>query len=225
MLRTAMARRALITGITGQDGSYLAELLLGKGYEVHGIIRRASTFNTGRLEEIYSDPHADKTRLHLHYGDLSDGSGLSRLLSEEMEEEYFITLLMGQLDPRARTFRYINAGHPSGYLFDACGRQKASLDSHVLPLGILPDLSFPPAESITLERGDLLVLVTDGLLEAQAADDAQFGNERTLETIRANRQRPAREIIDALYREAREFSENKRIADDITVVAIKVEAG
>ena len=75
-----MARKALITGITGQDGSYLAELLLGKGYEVHGIIRRASTFNTGRLDPIYSDPHAAKTRLSLHYGDLSDASALSRLI-------------------------------------------------------------------------------------------------------------------------------------------------
>src|SRR5262245_4410266 len=65
----AMAKKALITGITGQDGSYLAELLLSKGYEVHGIIRRASTFNTGRLEPIYSDPHASRTRLFLHYGD------------------------------------------------------------------------------------------------------------------------------------------------------------
>ena len=84
-----MAKRALITGITGQDGSYLAELLLGKGYEVHGIIRRASTFNTGRLEEIYADPHAAKARLFLHYGDLSDASGLSRLLSEVQPEEIY----------------------------------------------------------------------------------------------------------------------------------------
>ena len=84
-----MAKRALITGITGQDGSYLAELLLGKGYEVHGIIRRASTFNTGRLEEIYADPHAAKARLFLHYGDLSDASGLSRLLSEVRPEEIY----------------------------------------------------------------------------------------------------------------------------------------
>src|SRR5579863_7698339 len=75
-----MAKVALITGITGQDGSYLAELLLSKGYEVHGIIRRASTFNTGRLEPIYSDPHANKNRLFLHYGDLSDASGLARLM-------------------------------------------------------------------------------------------------------------------------------------------------
>ncbi|HUR47297.1 MAG TPA: GDP-mannose 4,6-dehydratase [Candidatus Saccharimonadales bacterium] len=84
-----MAKKALITGITGQDGSYLAELLLGKGYEVHGIIRRASTFNTGRLESIYQDPHASGKRLTLHYGDLSDGSALARLLGKIAPEEIY----------------------------------------------------------------------------------------------------------------------------------------
>ena len=69
-------KRALITGVTGQDGSYLAELLLDKGYEVHGIVRRASTFNTDRLDHIYQDPHDRGARLFLHYGDLSDSSGL-----------------------------------------------------------------------------------------------------------------------------------------------------
>jgi GDPmannose 4,6-dehydratase len=77
-----MTKKALITGITGQDGSYLAELLLSKGYEVHGIIRRASTFNTSRLDSIYTDPHVEKSRLFLHYGDLSDGSALARLLGK-----------------------------------------------------------------------------------------------------------------------------------------------
>ena len=77
---SAMAKKALITGITGQDGSYLAELLLAKGYEVHGIIRRASTFNTGRLEPIYADRHSGKSRMFLHYGDLSDASALARLV-------------------------------------------------------------------------------------------------------------------------------------------------
>jgi len=77
-----MAKTALITGITGQDGSYLAELLLSKGYEVHGLIRRASTFNTARLDHIYSDPHLARTSLKLHYGDLSDGSALARLLGK-----------------------------------------------------------------------------------------------------------------------------------------------
>ena len=84
-----MAKKALITGITGQDGSYLTELLLGKGYEVHGIIRRASTFNTGRLDHVYSDPHLPQTALKLHYGDLSDGSGLSRLLAQIQPNEIY----------------------------------------------------------------------------------------------------------------------------------------
>src|SRR5689334_17835327 len=84
-----MAKKALITGITGQDGSYLAELLLSKGYEVHGIIRRASTFNTGRLEHIYSDPHANKTALKLHYGDLSDASALARLIGNIKPDEIY----------------------------------------------------------------------------------------------------------------------------------------
>jgi len=84
-----MTRKALITGITGQDGSYLAELLLSKGYEVHGIIRRASTFNTGRLEPIYADPHSDKSRLFLHYGDLSDASALARLVGKVQPDEVY----------------------------------------------------------------------------------------------------------------------------------------
>jgi GDPmannose 4,6-dehydratase len=73
-------KRALITGITGQDGSYLAELLLAKNYEVHGIIRRSSSFNTGRIDSIYQDPHADDRRLFLHYADLNDASSLNRIL-------------------------------------------------------------------------------------------------------------------------------------------------
>jgi GDPmannose 4,6-dehydratase len=84
-----MAKKALITGITGQDGSYLAELLLSKGYEVHGIIRRASTFNTGRLDPIYADPHSGRSRLFLHYGDLSDASGLARLIGQIQPEEIY----------------------------------------------------------------------------------------------------------------------------------------
>ena len=84
-----MAKKALITGITGQDGSYLTEFLLGKGYEVHGIIRRASTFNTGRLDPIYADPDAGQARLRLHYGDLSDASALARLVAEVQPDEVY----------------------------------------------------------------------------------------------------------------------------------------
>src|SRR4026207_714742 len=84
-----MPKKALITGITGQDGSYLAELLLSKEYEVHGIIRRASTFNTGRLDPIYDDPHSGKARLFLHYGDLSDASALARLIGKVGPDEVY----------------------------------------------------------------------------------------------------------------------------------------
>ncbi len=82
-------KRALITGITGQDGSYLAEFLLAKGYEVHGIVRRASTFSTERLEHIYQDPHEAGARLKLHYGDLADGTGLRRILQAVDPDEVY----------------------------------------------------------------------------------------------------------------------------------------
>jgi GDPmannose 4,6-dehydratase len=84
-----MSKTALITGITGQDGSYLAEFLLAKGYMVHGIKRRASSFNTQRIDHIYQDPHTDHTRLKLHYGDLSDTSNLTRIISEVQPDEVY----------------------------------------------------------------------------------------------------------------------------------------
>jgi len=91
-LRTELSRErrvALVSGITGQDGSYLAEHLLDKGYEVHGVIRRASTFNTARIDHLYQDPHEDGVRLHLHHGDLSDGSALARLIRTVQPDEIY----------------------------------------------------------------------------------------------------------------------------------------
>lgn len=82
-------KKALITGITGQDGSYLAELLLGKGYEVHGLIRRASTFNTSRIEHIFKDRHESGNRLHLHYGDITDAAGMTNLVREIEPNEIY----------------------------------------------------------------------------------------------------------------------------------------
>ena len=82
-------QRALITGITGQDGSYLTELLLEKGYEVHGLIRRASTFNTSRIDHLFKDPHELNNNLHLHYGDITDSSGITNLLREIEPHEVY----------------------------------------------------------------------------------------------------------------------------------------
>jgi len=85
----ANKKRALITGITGQDGSYLAEFLLAKGYEVHGIVRRSSSFNTGRLDSIFQDPHVPQNRLHLTYGDLNDASSVNRILKAVRPHEIY----------------------------------------------------------------------------------------------------------------------------------------
>ncbi|MFA6485991.1 MAG: GDP-mannose 4,6-dehydratase [Candidatus Magasanikbacteria bacterium] len=82
-------KKAIITGITGQDGSYLAELLIEKGYQVHGIVRRSSSFNTGRIDHIYQDPHDDNRRLFMSYGDLTDGSNLSRLIGKIKPDEIY----------------------------------------------------------------------------------------------------------------------------------------
>lgn len=84
-----MTKKALITGITGQDGSYLSELLLEKGYEVHGIVRRSSTFNTSRIDHIYRDPHEAGAKLHLHYGDLTDGQNLTNLVLDIQPDEIY----------------------------------------------------------------------------------------------------------------------------------------
>src|SRR5436190_18279997 len=82
-------KKAIITGITGQDGSFLADFLLAKGYEVHGIIRRASTFNTGRLESIYADPHETEAKMYLHYGDMTDAGCLRKILESVRPDEVY----------------------------------------------------------------------------------------------------------------------------------------
>src|SRR4249920_2613772 len=87
--RQIMPKRALITGITGQDGAYLAELLLGKGYDVHGIKRRASSFNTDRIDHLYQDPHERNVRMRLHYGDLTDATNLIRIIQEVQPDEIY----------------------------------------------------------------------------------------------------------------------------------------
>ena len=84
-----MAKRALITGVTGQDGAYLSELLLAKGYEVHGVKRRSSLLNTDRIDHIYQDPHVDNRNFVLHYGDLTDSTNLVRIVQEVQPDEIY----------------------------------------------------------------------------------------------------------------------------------------
>ncbi|MEM8760780.1 MAG: GDP-mannose 4,6-dehydratase, partial [Pseudomonadota bacterium] len=84
-----MTKTALITGVTGQDGAYLSELLLAKGYEVHGVKRRASSLNTERVDHLYADPHESETRFRLHYGDMTDATNLIRLVQEVQPDEIY----------------------------------------------------------------------------------------------------------------------------------------
>ena len=92
-----MTKTALITGVTGQDGAYLAQLLLEKGYHVHGIKRRASLFNTDRVDHLYQDPHVEHQRFSLHYGDLTDSTNLIRIVQQVQPDEIYTRSLVGSV--------------------------------------------------------------------------------------------------------------------------------
>lgn len=129
-------KKALITSITGQDGSYPAELLLDKGYEVDGIKRRASSFNTDRIDHIYQDPHVDNSRFKLHYGDLSDGSNLTRIMQEAQPDEVYI---LGAQSPVAGSFE------SPEYTADVDGMVTLRLQEAIRPLGLEPKRSLLPS--------------------------------------------------------------------------------
>jgi PAS domain S-box-containing protein len=138
------------------------------------------------------------------------------------EQNRFVTLLLGHLDPRTRSFSYSSAGHPPGYVLDAFGNIKVVLGSMAMPLGLMPNIVFPVIGPMVLDPGDIVLLVTDGILEAQSPDDEDFGSERALEIVRKNRNQTAREIVESLHRAILEFSRTEKLSDDVTVVVIKV---
>lgn len=146
----------------------------------------------------------------------------NRVLAEDIGYERFITMLLVSLDPRTRTLSYANAGHPAGFLIGATGATKAQLSRTGIPLGIKPDTQYPAASEIKLAPGDVVLLLTDGIDEAMSSDERIFGIERALEILRANRQRKACEIVDALYLGVRGFSQGAPQLDDLTAVVIKV---
>lgn len=111
-----MPKTALITGVTGQDGAYLTKLLLDKGYEVHGVKRRSSSFNTGRIEDIYEDPHGEDPRLFLHYGDLTDATNLIRLVQEVQPDEIYNLAAQSHVQVSFETPEYTANGDGLGVL-------------------------------------------------------------------------------------------------------------
>lgn len=145
------------------------------------------------------------------------------ILCREMKDGLFVTLLLARLDPRNRSFVYCSAGHPSGYIIDSSGKLKFVMASTGMPLGVAPGASFPAGDSVRLERGDLVMLLTDGLLEARSPEGILFGSERTIDILKENRNRTAGEIAESVCRAVQDFSERKIPLDDVTTVVIKVE--
>jgi serine phosphatase RsbU (regulator of sigma subunit) len=148
---------------------------------------------------------------------------VNRFLIQHARNERFVTLLLVQLDPLSRRLSYVNAGHPSSYVLDASGRLTARLPSTGLPLGVDAEAIFPTGDSHQLNPGDVVLLLTDGLLEAMSPDGDYFGAERLLDILSANRAKPAAEIITAIYRALQEFSGGVPLVDDVTLVVVKVD--
>ena len=146
----------------------------------------------------------------------------NRVLSEDVDYERFVTLMLARLDPRTCSLVYASAGHPSGYVLDAGGNVKNTLKRTGLPLGVQPDTKYAGALPITLAPGDLVLFLTDGIEEAIAPDETFFGIERTLDVVRANREKSAREIVEALYQSVQRFSQNLPQLDDVTAIVVKV---
>ena len=139
------------------------------------------------------------------------------------EPNLFVTLLFVCLDVRFRTLRYASAGHPPGYLLDAQGNVKTTLPSTSLPLGIQPETQYPVSDTIQLAPGDILLLFTDGLIEAASPGDDPFGIDRVLEVVHRHVGQTARQITESLYSALVEFSGSPQLSDDVTVVVIKAE--
>jgi PAS domain S-box-containing protein len=149
-------------------------------------------------------------------------AAVNRIICQDIEGDRFITLLLAHLDPCARSFCYASAGHPSGYVLGADGGVKRALDSTSIPVGIVPECDFPTSDVMGLDPGDIVVLLTDGVVEARAPDGAVFGTRRALELVRVFRRSPAREIVENLYYAVRAFAQNQPQYDDITATVIKV---
>jgi PAS domain S-box-containing protein len=146
------------------------------------------------------------------------------VLAQDVGTERFITLILAQLDPDRRALRYVNAGHPSGYILNAAGELRTRLKRTGLPLGIRADTIYTATPCISLSRGDIVILLTDGLEEALAPDDRVFGIERVFNVVRECREKKASEIVEALCESVRQFHGPLPQTDDVTVIVAKVEA-
>jgi PAS domain S-box-containing protein len=150
-------------------------------------------------------------------------SFINNALASDLEQDRFATLIFCRLHPPTRTLLYASAGHTPGFILDANGDIKQTLNSIDIPLGILPHHIFGCSEAITLEPGDILALLTDGITDAERPDQTSFGVERALDFIRAHRKESAHDIVEGLYKAVRDFSDGLPQIDDITAVICKIK--
>ena len=146
---------------------------------------------------------------------------LNRALADDAPEGHFATLLLARLDPATRSFVYASAGHTPGYILGPSGEVKAVLKATGMPLAVLRDGDFEAAEAPSLEPGELLLLLTDGIVEAHGPDNKLFGTDRVLDVVRAHQGQSAREIVNTLYAAVRAFCGARAQLDDMTAVVIK----
>jgi sigma-B regulation protein RsbU (phosphoserine phosphatase) len=165
--------------------------------------------------------------IHLLVDELPDVGGVlteaNAFLVKQTEEERFVTMLLARIDPQRRFLTYANAGHPPGFILDADGKVKCRLESTAFPLGVDPDTEYCAVGAIEIHLDDTILLLTDGILEAAAADGGRFGVPRALDVVRASLGRRSEEIVEDLHRAVREFSGKERLDDDVTCVVLKVE--
>jgi serine phosphatase RsbU (regulator of sigma subunit) len=149
---------------------------------------------------------------------------VNRFLADDLDDNLFVTMLLAKLEPASGRCGFVNAGHPSGFVVNHSGEVAAELQSGCLPLGLFADRWQCSQRSIVLGPGDVVVLVTDGVLECQAPYGEEFGEQRLLEVVRQHRRRPAREIVEHIYESVQEFTEHENQADDVTIVICKRHA-
>lgn len=147
------------------------------------------------------------------------------IVYDETASDLFVTVFFARLEPRSRTFVYSSAGHPTAYILDRLGDVRTTLPSTSFPLGVVPDAQFPVGVPIVLQPGDIVLLFTDGLLEATSRQGEQFGPDRVIQVASRNREETAGRIIGALYEAVMEFAGGAKLSDDVTIVVIKVNPG
>jgi PAS domain S-box-containing protein len=219
------------SGITVHGASFPADIGQGDYYDYHAGADGVLTVTVADVCGHGIEAALLVTMLHSWLRSLAelqlDMSEILRrvdaVLLEQAGDDRFVTLLMLRIDPRTRTLSYVNAGHPSGWVLDKSGTVKASLDSLSVPLALGMKDTFPTGGPVRLEPGDVIVLATDGAVEARSSDRTQFGRARVLECVRRRLASPPEEIMTGLRAAIQEFTGTSEFVDDVTFVLAKVQ--